>query len=216
VFTRSGNILMGYGNSILNGTTGTLNPQAGLLRIDPRTGNHHLYVDGLAMANGVARMRDGTIFASDDGGIGVDRVGPDRTVENAWATVVSSNGMAVGRSGRWLYVNQTFQPAAIQRVRTNDPAQVEPYFTPGPADIAAGLDGMTRDRGDNLFVAANPIGELWRVQPDGNACVVADGLGMASAVAHGRSRHNFSRGNLYVVDFDGRLIEVPGGLKARP
>ena len=128
----SGDLLMGYGNSIPGGTTGTLDPQAGLLRIDRRTGESNLYADGLAMANGVARADDGTVFASDDFGIGIDRVAPDGTVENVWAEVISSNGMAISPNQRWLYVAQTFQPAAIQRVLIDDPTHVEEFFPPRP------------------------------------------------------------------------------------
>jgi len=191
-FHRSGDLLLGFGNTILGGGTGTIDPQAGLLRLNRKTGDGRGYAEGLAMANGVARMRDGTVFASNDIGIGIDRIAPDRTVTHSWATVVSPNGLAVSRNQRWLYANQTFVPAAIQRVRTTS-GQAQEYFRPGPADIAAGLDGMVRDHGDNLFVTANLYGELWRIGSDGTACVVADGLGMASAVAIGRGTRNFRR-----------------------
>jgi sugar lactone lactonase YvrE len=215
-FDDSGDILMGYGDSILAGTTGTLDPQAGLLQINRRTGESEPYADGLAMANGVARADDGTVFASDDVGIGIDRIAPDGTVENAWADVISSNGMAVSPNQRWLYVAQTFQPAAIQRVLIDDPASVEEFFRAPVEDIAAGPDGMVRDRRGNLFVAANAAGQLWRIDREGAGCVVASGLGMASAVAIGHGNRNFKRRNLYVVDFDGRVIELPNGTRARP
>ncbi len=212
----SGTLLMGYGNSIPGGTTGTLNPQAGLLRIDRRTGESSLYTDGLAMANGVAKTRDGTVFASDDFGIGVDRIAPDGTVENVWADVISSNGMAVSRNQRWLYVAQTFQPAAIQRVLIDNPTRVEEYFRPPAEDMAAGPDGMVRDRRGNIFVTANAVGELWRIDRKGVGCVVAGGLGMPSAVAIGRGQRNFKRRNVYVVEFGGRVIELENGTRTRP
>jgi gluconolactonase len=215
-FRRSGRLLMGYGDSILGGTTGTLDPQAGLLRVNRRSGASNLYTDGLAMANGVAIAHDGTVFASDDVGIGIDRISPDRTVENVWADVISSNGMAVSPNQRWLYVAQTFQPASIQRVLIDDPTRVEEYFSPPPEDTAAGPDGMVRDKRGNLFVAANAAGELWRIDRKGTGCVVASGLGMASAVAIGRGKRNFKRRNVYVVDFDGRVIELKNGTRARP
>jgi sugar lactone lactonase YvrE len=215
-FDDSGDLLMGYGDSILGGTTGTLDPQAGLLQINRRTGESELYADGLAMANGVARADDGTVFASDDVGIGIDRIAPDGTVENVWAEVISSNGMAVSPNQKWLYVAQTFQPAAVKRVLIDDPAQIENFFTAPPEDIAAGPDGMVRDRRGNIFVAANAYGELWRIDRKGIGCTVASGLGMASAVAIGHGNRNFKRRNLYVVDFDGRVIELANGTRARP
>ena len=75
---------------------------------------------------------------------------------------------------------------------------------------------MVRDRRGNIFVTANLFGELWRIDRDGVGCVVASGLGMASAVAIGHGTRNFSRRNLYVVDFDGRVIEFANGTRARP
>lgn len=215
-FHRSGDLLLGFGNSILGGTTGTLDPQAGLLRVNRRTGGAQPYADRLAMANGVARAKDGTVFASDDFGIGIDRIAPDGSVENVWAEVVSSNGLAVSRSQRWLYVAQTFQPAAIQRVLIDDPAIVEEHFRPPPEDSPAGPDGMVRDRRGNLYVTANAFGELWRIDRQGVGCVVASGLGMPSAVAIGHGRRRFKRRNLYVVEFGGRVIELPRGTRTRP
>ena len=69
----------------------------------------------------------------------------------------------VDTTGTWLYVAQTFVPAAISRVELADPAQVEAWFTAPAADFAAGLDGLTRDAHDRLYVAANGGGEVWRV-----------------------------------------------------
>ena len=38
-----------------------------------------------------------------------------------WATVESGNGLVVDSGGRYLYVAQTFRPAAIQRIDLQDP-----------------------------------------------------------------------------------------------
>lgn len=208
-------LLLGYGDSVLGGATGTIDPQAGLLRVTPK-GESEPYADGLAMANGVARAPDGTVFASTDVGIGIDRVAPDGTVENAWASIISSNGLVVSRSGRFLYAAQTFQPAAIQQIDIAHPNQIEPFFQAQPGDIAAGFDGMTRDNRGNLYVAANGAGEVWRIGRDGTACVLARGLGMPSAVALGRNRGRFGRPNLYVVNFGGDVIELKGARRSRP
>ena len=75
---------------------------------------------------------------------------------------------------------------------------------------------MVRDRRGNLFVTANAYGELWRIDRKGVGCVVANGLGMASAVAIGHGNRNFKRRNLYVVEFGGRVIELANGTRARP
>lgn len=212
---RGSDVLLGHGNSILGGTTGTLDPQAGLLQVSPN-GDSAPYADGLAMANGIARARDGTVFASDDVGIGIDRVAPDGSVENVWADIISSNGLVVSRDGQYLYAAQTFQPAAVQRITIADPTQVEPFFQATGADIMGGPDGMTGDRHDNLFVAVNLFGEVWRLGQDGSACVVTRGLSMPSAVARGRGDRGFKRGNLYVVEFGGKVTELRGAVATRP
>lgn len=211
-----GDLLLGYGNSIAGGNAGDLNPQAGLVRVNANTGATIPYAEGLGMANGVVRARDGTVFASNDFGNLLDRVEPDGTVEHGWAEVESSNGLVVDPSGRYLYAAQTFRPAAIQRIEIADPANVEPFFEADPADIYAGFDGMTRDRRGNLFVTANGAGELWRIGRDGTPCVIARGLGMPSAVARGRGRRNFKHGNLYVVNFGGQVVELRGAMRTRP
>ena len=81
--------------------------------------------------------------------------------------IASSNGLVVDTTGTWLYAAQTFVPAAISRVELADPAVVETWYTAPAADSAAGLDGLTRDAHDRLYVAANLGGEVWRVQDDG-------------------------------------------------
>ena len=131
-------------------------------------------------------------------------------------SIISSNGLVVGRAQHWLYAAQTFQPAAIQRIRSSNPDVVEPYYTAPPADIAAGFDGMARDGRGNLFVAANAFGEVWRIGRDGSACVVSSGHMNASAVAVGRGKRRFRRGNVYVVGFNGEVVELKGALRTRP
>ncbi|MBA2763370.1 MAG: SMP-30/gluconolactonase/LRE family protein [Thermoleophilaceae bacterium] len=208
-------LILGYGTSIAGGVGGNLLPRAGLLRIDPRTGDSQVLVRGLQMANGLARGRDGTIYASNDFGIGIDRVRGTR-VELSWATAISGNGLVLSEDGRSLYAAQTFQPAAIQRIAIDRPKQPSTFARPnGPLDIFAGLDGMTRDGSDRLFVAANLFGEVWRVDRAGQICVVARGLNMPSAVAFGGGKRGFERRNLYVVEFGGRVSELARARNAR-
>jgi sugar lactone lactonase YvrE len=216
-FLPDGSLLVGYGDAIATAANGEQDPQAGLIRVDPRTGKNLPYAEGLAMANGVVLAPDGAIYASADvGTAGIDRVlGGDVTV--GWAKVESPNGLVVDTSGRWLYAAQTFVPAAISRVEIANPAHVESWFKAPPEDFAAGLDGMTRDDHDRLYVAANGGGAIWRVDADGSgACALAHlpPLG-PSAVAFGGARQGksgrpigFGRRNLYVTTFQGELIQL--------
>ncbi len=212
-FLPDGSLLVGYGDAAATARSDP--PQAGLLRIDPRTGEQRPYAAGLTMSNGVTRGPDGAIYASNDFGPGVDRV-LDGQVTLTWATVPSSNGVVVDTTGRWLYVAQTFVPSAISRVEIADPAQVETWYTAPAADAGSILDGLTRDAHDRLYVAANLGGEVWRVQEGGPGCVLAHlppigpsavAFGSAEAGPGGRPQ-GFGRRNLYVVTFQGDLVQL--------
>lgn len=210
-FDTDGKLLVGYGNTIANGTNGDSTGPSGLLKVDPETGANAVYATGLSMANGLVRGPDGAFYASNDFGSNIDRIAGGKT-ERGWAKVESGNGLAIDRTGRYLYVAQTFRPAAIQRVNLADPTDITPFAVAGPADTAAGLDGMTSDAAGRLFVVGNGSGELWRADTDGTLCLVLGGLPKfpdgPSAVAVGTHRGTFGADDLYIVTFDGQLIEV--------
>jgi sugar lactone lactonase YvrE len=211
-----GTLLVGYGDSIQTAVNGEQDPLAGLLRVDPRSGETSVYAQGLAMANGVVRGADGAIYASADvGTAGIDRV-LSGDVMVGWAKIESPNGLVIDTSGRWLYAAQTFVPAAISRIEIANPANVETWFRPPADDVAAGLDGMTRDSEDNLYVAANGGGAVWRVGTDAQACALAHMPPLGpSAGAFGSARSTrggrplgFGPRNLYVTTFQGELIQL--------
>lgn len=206
-------LIVGYGDSIANGTQGDTDPRAGLFSVNPLTGSRRLFARGLGMANGVARAPDGAIYASNDFGRFLDRV-RNGVVRNHWAEVNSGNGLVVDRAGRFLYAAQTFQSSAIARVEIAHPSNVTTFFAAAPEDMFSGFDGMTRDRAGNLFVAANGGQKVWRVDRRGRGCIVASGVGRVSAVGFGRGDRRFRGGNLYAVNFDGDVIELRGAIDA--
>jgi sugar lactone lactonase YvrE len=210
VFRRNGNVLVGYGDTIAQGSDGEENPEAGLIEVDPRTGRSHVFVHGLQMANGVTRGPGGQIFASTDFGSGVDRI-LDGEIELGWAPMEASNGMVVDRRKRNLFVNQTFTtPPAIRKVPLDDPTASRPWFT-APSEPGAFLDGLTRDRDGNLFTAANGGGAVWRVSSPQSACVLWQGVPFPSGpsdVAFGRGKGRFPKGSLFVTTFGGELVQV--------
>ena len=208
-----GGIIMGVGNSIANGTVGDQTGPSGLIRINPKTGNSRPYASGLSMGNGVDRGPDGSFYASNDFGSNIDRIRDGQT-ERGWAKVESGNGLQVDSTGKWLYVAQTFRPAAIQRVEIANPQNVTAFAVAPPEDVQAGFDGMDRDAADNLYVAANGAGSIWKVAPDAKMCVLLRNLPPfpdgPSAVAVGVHGSAFPPENLYVVAFNGDLIEIAG------
>jgi gluconolactonase len=204
-------LFLGQGDSVAGGLQGNLQPVATLLRVDVDTGAATTYATGLRMANGLVRAADGTLFASSDLGTTLDRIAPDGTLQRDWAAVFSGNGMAIDAAQTSIFVNQTFQPAAISRISLEDPRSVSPFFTAAGADVTAGLDGMAIDPSDRLVSAANLAGEVWRIGTDGRACALGRGLTTTSAVAYGHGTEGFSEGRLFAVGFDGVVAEIPGG-----
>jgi sugar lactone lactonase YvrE len=210
-FARDGSLIIGTGDSAQNGSTGDSNPMSGLVRVNPDTGAAQTYVTGLGMANGIALEPHDIIFATNDAGFDIDRVQRGK-VQHGWASVYSTNGVVVSRDDRYVYVSQTFAPAAIQRISVADPTQVTPYAVAQGGDMSAGLDDMTIDRRGNLYVAANGAGQVWKVDTSGSICVLASGLLFPSAVNFGVGAN--SR-NLYAVGFDGKISELAGVLPKR-
>ena len=214
-----GAIIMGTGNSIANGTVGDETGPSSLIRINPNSGTSRPFASGLSMGNGVDRGPDGSFYASNDFGSNIDRIRYGET-ERGWAKVESGNGLQVDSTGKWLYVAQTFRPAAIQRVEIANPQNVTPFAVAPPEDTQAGFDGMDRDFADNLFVAANAQGSIWKVTPNAEMCVLLRGLPSfpdgPSAVAVGVHGSAFPPQNLYVVAFNGDVTEIEGVVEPGP
>jgi sugar lactone lactonase YvrE len=217
-FDTDGGLIVGSGNTIQNGATGDDTGPSKLFRIDTNTGHKRVFATGLSMGNGLVRGLDGSFFASNDVGKSIDRIRGGKTQRN-WATVQSGNGLTIDPTGRYLYAAQTFVPAAISRVDLLDPAKVTTHMS-SPSDASAGLDGMARDARNDIFVAANGGGEIWRVDPAGTPCVILDNLPPfpdgPSAVAVGKGMTRFPATNLYIVTFDGNLIELPNVADTQP
>jgi hypothetical protein len=67
---------------------------------------------------------------------------------------------------------------------------------------------MAIDERGRLFVAANLISQVWRVDPDRSICLLARQATNASAVAFGGGGA-FPAESLYIVGFGGAIIEIP-------
>lgn len=214
-FDADGTIVTGTGNGFVEGAIGNVQGQAALLKVDPETGARRPFASGLSMANGLARAPDGSFYASDDAGTSIDRISATGVVQRNWATVLSGNGLVVDLAGEHLLAAQTFKPPTVARVPLARPAAVETYASGAATDVISGLDGMTRDGADRLFVTANGGGEVWRIDPDRSVCRLADGLPTASAASFGGGGA-FPATSLYVTTFSGLLVELPDATDAPP
>jgi sugar lactone lactonase YvrE len=204
-----GSLVVGSGDGVENGLQGDAFPTSSLVRINPATGATSTFATGLGMANGIIQAPDGTFYATNDLGSDIDRVDRNGQVTHGWAKVFSTNGVVLSPDRRFLYVDQTFQPAAVQRIKISDPSQVSQVAAAQGADMAAGPDDMTIDTAGNLYIAANGAGQIWRVNPGGQICVIASGLAFPSSVVLGPGT---ASSNLYVVGFGGEIVELPGGV----
>ena len=207
-------LLWGYGDTFAYGSTGDLNPTAGLYRVNVSNGSKRVISDHLGMANGIARGKDGFIYASNNLGLKLDRISPENETVNGWASLGSANGLAVGKNGRYLFANQMFEtPSKIARIDTTDPSKVLPFFTsPETANVL--FDGLARDGSNNLYAAAFATGEVWKISPSRQACVIASGLSATTSVAISGAKKGFRAGNLYAAGFDGKIIQVTGATEA--
>ncbi|MGA7396957.1 MAG: SMP-30/gluconolactonase/LRE family protein, partial [Solirubrobacterales bacterium] len=208
-------LLWGSGNTSANGLAGDLVPQAGLYRVNLKNGKRSVVSDHLGMGNGIARAKDGTIYASNSFGQTLDRISPQGKTRNGWATVPFGNGLTIGRNGRYLYAAQTLvTPSTIAKIDTRDPSKVFTYYTsPEPANVL--FDGLARDNKNNLYVAILGRGEVWKVTPDKQACVLASGLTQTTAVTISTAKRGYRAGNLYAVGFDGKIVQVKGAVDAK-
>lgn len=201
---------VGVGNGPINGLLPFLGG-AGIARVDLATGAVTQVVKGLAMANGIVRASDGTFYASDDLAKSLDRVLPDGTVQQGWLKL-NSNGLALSRDEKTLYVNQMLPAKVLAVDRASGAVQV---VAEAPKTRTwTWLDGLGVDARDRLYVVAYWGGELWRLEKDGSLCLLASGFAMPSAVVTGQAGSGFSATSAYVVTHSGRLHEVPNAVPA--
>ncbi|MGK2932125.1 MAG: SMP-30/gluconolactonase/LRE family protein [Solirubrobacterales bacterium] len=207
-------LLWGYGDSAANGTTGDINPTAGLFSVNIAKKSKSVLSDHLGMANGIARGKDGYVYASNNLGKKLDRISPGGETTNGWTSLDSANGLSVGKNGKYLYANQMFvTPSTIAKIDTTDPSKIFTFYkSPEPLNVL--FDGLTRDSDNNLYAAVFGLGEVWKINADKEACVVATGLSQTTSVAISSAKKGFKAGNLYAAGFDGKIVEVKNATSA--
>lgn len=205
-----------------------------VLRFDPADPNGTVatYAEGFSMANGMTFGPGDDLFISNDFNRGLIRI--PRTDPTAWALLADvwgTNGLVVDPAGENLYAAITFdQRSPIERIPLADPAShetaavltfgvlsLEPaVYAPDPSKPLLGikgLDDMTRSDEGTLYVVANGMGELLRVDPlTGEACLVASGFQNPSSVRIAPPGSPFDVSGeamtFYVVEFSGAIRTV--------
>lgn len=195
--------------------SGALSKADGTLQLlNLRTRKLTTYATGLTMPNGLALDRDRTAYVTRDtgGGTGITRISAKRghKVTTNWARVPDTNGIAIDRKTRQMYVDQTFTlDAPIVRVPMAHPGREQQIanliglggFTPKL------LDDLYRGPNGVLYLPANGGGDLLSFNPrTGQKCLIASGLGNPSDVTIGTG-HGWRKGALFVCGFDGTVRE---------
>ena len=202
-----------------------------VLRFDPAdpTGTVETYSEGFSMANGMTFGPGDDLFVSNDVNRGLVRI--PRSAPSEWellTDVWGTNGLVVDAAGENLYAAITFdQRSPIERIPLANPdahetaavltlgvASLEPaVYAPDlskPLLGVKGLDDMTRTDDGTLYVVANGLGELLRVDPiTGDACLVASGFRNPSSVRIAPPGSPFDtsgeENTFYVVEFSGAI-----------
>ena len=224
-----GLIYAGAGNSILDALLDR--GLSKVLRFDPANpaGTVETYSEGFSMANGMTFGPGDDLFVSNDVNEGLVRIPRDAPREwHLLADVWGTNGLVVDPAGENLYAAITFdQRSPIERISLQPPHEhetaavltfgvlsLEPaVYTPDvskPLLGIKGLDDMTRSSDGTLYVVANGLGELLRVDPlTGEACLVASGFQNPSSVRIAPPGSPFDTSGeeltFYVVEFSGAI-----------
>ncbi|HET6415748.1 MAG TPA: SMP-30/gluconolactonase/LRE family protein [Polyangiales bacterium] len=159
-----------------------------LLLIDPSTGESEPIATGLGAPNFVVTTPWDTILVSDDsiGEDSIDEVTWEGGVSNWVSGVPTPNGMVFSLDGRTLYVASTFQEPGLWRVPVSAEGVAgtpEKWVT---FPNATTPDGVAIDSEGNVYVALNVAGQIARVDPEGNATIIAENVNTVASLAFGQ------------------------------
>lgn len=205
-----GTMLVGAGS----GSGAVFAPRFGfarLLRVDLATGETSVYARGLSMANGVVRAADGTVYASDDLALSLDRITPDGKVQRGWYRATDTNGLALSADGRTLFANRSFGSTRVMAIDTATGASRTYARPPGSLSWAL-FDDLDIDAEGRLYVAVYLAGEVWRIETDGSMCALARGLVAPAGITVGASGAGFSARSVFVTTHGGLLVEIPDAI----
>lgn len=204
-----GTLLVGYGADP-RVFVGDIVKAAGIVRLDVNTLTVTPFATGLSAANGLAVAADGTVYATNDFGSLIGRIGPDGSVDPAWASFPSANGAVLDAADLYLYVSRTFVNPGVSRIPIANPSAPESVLDLSGLDSFAAPDGLTLDDAGRPVVPLNAGGSVVRIDAPGATCVIGTGTRLTSVVTYGRSDQGFSSGRLFGAGFDGVVREIPG------
>ncbi|MCX5041747.1 SMP-30/gluconolactonase/LRE family protein [Aldersonia sp. NBC_00410] len=206
--TVAGNtVYFATGNSPVSLLTGAKDGTVDTYDLD--SGMRQTYARGLTMPNGLTTLPDGDLVVSGNQRLTVvHRSDPARPEPYALAGV-STNGLAVDPTGRWLYTDSTFDPTTkvfgVDIAAPGAPAREWPV--PGFGLLNIG-DDLTTDAAGNVYIALNLAGKVIRLNPaTGAQCTIAQGLTLTSSVRLGAGP-GWDPNSLYATGWDGSVRKL--------
>jgi gluconolactonase len=176
-----------------------------LLLIDTTDGSVEAIAQDLGAPNFVVTTPWGTILVSDDsqGENTIDEVTWEGQVSTWVQGVPTPNGMVFSLDGRTLYVASTFEEPGLWIVPVSENGEAG---TPEKwvAFESTTPDGVAIDSEGNVYVALNFTNQIAKVDPEGNASIIAEGVEFAASLAFGQGE--FDPCSIYVTSLFGRQL----------
>ncbi|MEX1363152.1 MAG: SMP-30/gluconolactonase/LRE family protein [Nannocystaceae bacterium] len=186
-------------------------PDGAVYTVDA-SGAATLLATGIDSPNFVTIAPDGSALISDDFDTRVFRVGADGAVSVVIEDVPSPNGMAYSPDGSRLYVASTFTAEGqLTRYEVDGAGMPIEASALEIMQLGAGStpDGIAVDEDGYVYVAANLLGQIWRVDGAVDELtageLVAEGLGSPASLAFGRG-DGFDPCSVYVTQLFGNQV----------
>jgi sugar lactone lactonase YvrE len=188
-------------------------------RITPEGQKTRVVDGGIGDPNFVLVLSDGSFLVSDDATDEIFLVGADRSIRLFSDAVGHPNGLALSPDGSTLYVAQIFE--SLRPLVPDDRVWAVPLEagqpTGQPTVLArlgdgAANDGLAVDEVGRVYVAANGLGQLWRIDPgSGETTLIAENMPGIGSLAFGKGA--FDRHAIYATSpRTGRVWEVKVGV----
>ncbi|MBI2061279.1 MAG: SMP-30/gluconolactonase/LRE family protein [Nitrospirae bacterium] len=173
--------------------------------------------------NFILVRKDGSLLVSDDMGDVIYSVPKDGGTASVFLKgLAAPNGMVFSLDASELFVAQSFSEAGslapdsrVWRVpMASSDSPGAPALLAKLPDLATN-DGLAMDEKGRVYVAANIIGKIYRIDPKSpDPVVVASGIQGVASLAFGRGK-GFSETSLFVTQlFGGGVYELPLGVKS--
>jgi sugar lactone lactonase YvrE len=188
-------------------------------RITPEGQKTRIVDGGIGDPNFVLVRSDGSFLVSDDATDEIFLVGADGTISLFTDAVGHPNGLALSTDGSTLYVAQIF--GSLRPMVPDDRVWALPLEAGQPAGQptvfarlgdGAANDGLAVDELGRVYVAANGLGQLWRIDPgSGETTLIAENMPGIGSLAFGKGA--FDHHAIYATSpRTGRVWEVNVGV----